>query len=437
MSGPQPGALLAGRYRLVAVIGRGGMGEVWRARDELLHRDVAVKTLGGWAARTSTSGERFRREALAVAQLNQRRVAGVFDFVESGSVAFIVMELLDGESLAQRLDREPTLPADEAAEIVAQAADGLQAAHDAGITHRDVKPANIMLTPHGVKLLDFGLAATAWDAGLTSTGMMVGTLAYLAPERAAGEPATAAGDIYALGVVLYETLAGHQPFRADNPLAVVSAKEAGTAPALPASTPPRLAAACLRALAKDPADRFPTAAAFAAAVRPRPDSAAAGHTARLAPCESTTRNLATPRRRRLGRRSVLLGILAAAALAVVLAFWPGGTPSGDPPSGTGQHTAGSETAGTPRRAAFRALLEDIARGAKSGDIHAEAAQDVARAAKELRKQVADHRTDLEAGLGDIDRRIDGHARDATITPQAAATLHGDVRAIATAAGKTP
>jgi eukaryotic-like serine/threonine-protein kinase len=457
MSGPEPGVLLAGRYRLMAVIGRGGMGEVWRATDELLHREVAVKTLGGWAARTPATGERFRREALAVAQLNQRRVAAVFDYVESDGVAFIVMELLDGENLAERLQREGVLPPADAAEIVAQAAEGLQAAHNAGITHRDVKPANIMLTVHGVKLLDFGLAATTWENGLTSTGMMVGTLAYLSPERAAGEPATEAGDIYALGVVCYEALVGRKPFSADNPLALVNAHASDTTPALPAGTPPHLAAACLRALAKNPADRFSSAGAFAAAVRghsgPAPvGGPMSGQTERLTPGAGAPTQVAAPSRRRLGRRPVLLGVLAVAVLVVALVFWAGG---GELP-GAGPDTPSTEQAGKagdksdkkgekkghhkrgPVAEAFHTLLSDIAGGVKSGDIRPEAAQD-AKPVKELRKQIAkSHSTkDLDAQLDDIDKRIDDRAKDGTITPELADTLHADVKAIASAAGENP
>jgi serine/threonine-protein kinase len=440
MSGPQPDALLAGRYRLVAIVGRGGMGEVWRATDELLHRDVAVKTLPEWAARTPGAAERFRREALAVAQLNQRRVASVFDYLEADGVSYIVMELLDGESLAQRQNREPVLPAAEAAEIVAQAAEGLQAAHDAGITHRDVKPANIMLTPLGVKLLDFGLAATTWDAGLTGTGMMVGTLAYISPEHAAGEPGTEAGDIYALGVVLYKALTGNLPFRADNPLALVRAQAAASPPPLPASTPPPLAAACLRALAYDPADRFPTAAAFAAAVRGHAGAGPSSETARLPVYDAAAVPRPALRRRNPRRRLVLLGVLAMALLAAATVFWPGdGLWT---PAGAGQETAAKEVAGDSRRgpvaAAFRALLDGIADGTASDDIRPEAARDIAKAVKETRKQLAKgHTGDLTARLEDIDRRIDDHARDGTVTPQAAETLHAGVRDIADAARQNP
>jgi serine/threonine-protein kinase len=424
--------LLAGRYRLAAVIGRGGMGEVWRAADEQLHRDVAVKTLPAWAARTPDTEERFRREALAVARLNQRRVAGLYDYLQVDGVSFIVMELLDGESLAERLARDPGLPPAEAAEIVAQAAEGLQAAHDAGITHRDVKPANIMLTTHGVKLLDFGLAATAWDAGLTSTGMMVGTLAYLSPERAAGEPGTEAGDIYGLGVVLYESLAGRPPFPATNPLALVHAHAAGTPPALPASIPPWLATACLRALAKDPADRFPSAAAFATAVRGHASPAPTAPTARLR--RPPTRPGRTP-----SRRAVLLGVLAVALLVTAILAWPGG----GQPAGTGSRAPAGATTGAPHgqphrnaaATAVRALLDDVADGAAAGDIRPDAARNIAKAVKDMRKQLTKRNSgDVAKGLDAIEGQIDDHARDGTCAPQAADTLHADLRDIATATG---
>ncbi|HEV7652337.1 MAG TPA: serine/threonine-protein kinase [Actinophytocola sp.] len=434
MSGLQAGVVLAGRYRLVAVIGRGGMGVVWRAVDEQLHRDVAVKTLPAAAARTPDTEERFRREALAVARLNQRRVAGLYDYVQEDGVSFIVMELLGGESLAERITRDGILPAGEAAEIVAQAAEGLQAAHDAGITHRDIKPANIMLTTHGVKLLDFGLAATAWDAGLTSTGMMVGTLAYLSPERAAGEPGTEAGDIYALGVVLYECLAGHPPFQGDNPVALVHAQAAGP-PELPASTPPWLAAVCWRALAAHPADRFPSATEFAAAVR--------GHAPATRHFDTTdVMRPAAPSRRRLGYRPALLGVLAVVALVAVILVWP----RGGEPAGTGQQAGTTATAGAPKdkpkrtavAAAVRAFHDDLTDLTKSGDVRPEAAKNITEAVKETRKQLAKKNADdATEALGTLGNRIDDHAHDGTVTPKAADTLHTDVRDIAGAAGLTP
>jgi eukaryotic-like serine/threonine-protein kinase len=449
MSEQQPGALLAGRYRLQGVIGRGGMGEVWRAVDEQLHRDVAVKLLAASAVRSPETEERFRREALAVARLNQRRVAGLFDYVQADGVSFIVMELLDGESLAQRVAREGALPPTEAAEIVGQAAEGLQAAHDAGITHRDIKPANIMLTMHGVKLLDFGLAATAWDAALTSTGMMVGTLAYLSPERAEGTPGTAAGDIYALGVVLYEALAGRPPFRADNPLALIHAQAEGP-PELPANTPPWLADVCLRALAPSPADRFPSATAFATAVR--------GHAATLPtpppgdPSFAPTTVMQQPasgggRKRRVGHWPALLGIVAVAAIVTAILIWPRG---GDEPTDTGQHAQSTATGGAQKdkhkdnpkhtavAAAMRGLHEDLADLAKSGDVKPDAAKTINETVKQARKQLNNKRDADEAdkAIDTVNGRIDALAKEGTVSAKAADALHADIKEIADAAGHT-
>src|SRR5439155_1170565 len=202
------------------------------------------------------------------AGLSHPNVAGVFDYGEDGDTPFMVMELIEGETLAGRLRREGRLPPAEAARIARQVASALQAAHDAGVLHRDVKPANVMLTPRGeCKVMDFGIAAAAWAAPLTATGATIGTASYLSPEQAAGERATPASDVYALGCVLYEMLTGRPPFTGDNPVAVAAAHIKDPpipvrqlAPEVPAS----LAAATEQALAKDPADRPASAEAFAA-----------------------------------------------------------------------------------------------------------------------------------------------------------------------------
>ena len=459
MSGPHPGVVLVERYRLLDVIGRGGMGEVWRATDESLNRYVAIKTLAVGRTRTRAMSERFRHEALAVAQLNQRRVAAVYDYLEVDGHSYIVMELLDGESLSEALNRTRILPAEEAAEIVTQAAEGLQAAHDAGIAHRDIKPANIMLTAHGVKLLDFGLAATAWNAGLTSTGTFVGTLSYISPERTAGDPGSPTGDIYGLGVVLYEALAGHPPFQADNPLALIHAQAAGEPAPLPVGTPAALATACLRALAKDPADRFPTAAAFAAAIRgqtarPSTDTALlASHvqpepallTSHVRP-EPATRRHATgevaappPRRasRPVNRRAALLGGLAVALLAAVLVFWPdNGSPARTEAGPEAEVPA--QQAGPQRSAvanAINTLLEDIADATETGDILRDTAKDLAKSVKNLRQRLAaGDPTDVARRLDDLNDQVTERTGEGKIEAGAAATLRADIDALATAAG---
>src|SRR5215213_10040368 len=238
-----------GRYRTVRRIDAGGMGEIWEADDTLLGRRVAIKVLAEELADDPMALRRFRREARATAKLDHPNVIRVFDFVE-GEVPFLVLELLEGQTLANRLRRDGALPP--------AVADGLDMAHRAGILHRDIKPSNIMLTAGGeVKVMDFGIAA-AWEAHSTTGQQLLATANYVAPERITGGRATPAGDLYSLGVVLYEMLTGRPPFVADNAEQLLRAHlEAAPRPvrSLVFWVPPELAAACEAALAKDPAAR--------------------------------------------------------------------------------------------------------------------------------------------------------------------------------------
>ena len=200
--GAVDGRRLGGRYRVGALLGAGGMGEVWAARDLLLDRPVAVKVLGAALAGDGRAAERLRREARAAARLDHPNSARMRDLGEHDGRPYLGMALLEGEILAARIDRADPIPPAEAARVVAAVADALQAAHSAGVVHRDVKPGNVYLTSGGeVKVLDFGIASSAGEADLT-TGGLLGTAAYLAPERALGRPATPAADRYSLGVVL-------------------------------------------------------------------------------------------------------------------------------------------------------------------------------------------------------------------------------------------
>ncbi|NMI55707.1 serine/threonine protein kinase [Streptomyces sp. RLA2-12] len=253
--------LLADRYQLQELLGRGAMGEVRRASDQVLGRLVAVKLL---RAEEAADAERFRLEAQTAARLNHPNVVGMYDFGSHHDQLYLVMELVDGWSLAQERSLRGALAPAEAAAITAQAAAGLSAAHQQGVIHRDIKPANVMLTAdRTVKIADFGIARFAEDAAstLTATGKILGTADYLAPERALGRPAQPASDVYSLGCVLYELLTGRPPFSGATSLAVVQ-QHVGAKPAPPErlrpDIPQPLSDYVLHLLAKDPAHR-PTA----------------------------------------------------------------------------------------------------------------------------------------------------------------------------------
>ncbi|MGF1236050.1 serine/threonine-protein kinase [Streptomyces sp. 2-6] len=255
--------LVADRYRLHTVIGRGGMGEVWHAQDEVLGRPVAVKVLLNDVADASAEA-RFRLEAQTSARLNHPNVVGTLDFGTWEGRCFLVMELVDGGSLAAELTGGGPLHADRLAQVAQEAAEGLAAAHEQGIVHRDVKPGNLLSDRHGtIRIADFGIARFVDDpsAGLTTTGQIVGTGLYLAPERAIGTPASSASDMYSLGCVLYQLAVGHPPFEADTPTALLY--QHVDAPPVPphqrgAALPPAFEAYLLSMLAKRPEDR-PTA----------------------------------------------------------------------------------------------------------------------------------------------------------------------------------
>jgi serine/threonine protein kinase len=258
-----------GRYRAVRRIDAGGMGEIWEADDTLLGRRVAIKVLAEELAGDPVAMRRFRREARATAKLDHPNVIRVFDFVD-GQVPFLVLELLEGQTLADRLRRDGALPPVEAARIGAAVADGLDVAHRAGIIHRDIKPSNIMLTASGeVKVMDFGIAG-AWEAHSTTGQQLLATASYAPPERITGGRASPAGDLYSLGVVLYEMLTGRPPFLADNAEQLLRAHlQEAPRPVreLVFWVPPKIAAACEDALAKDPAARPASAGALAAQLR--------------------------------------------------------------------------------------------------------------------------------------------------------------------------
>ncbi|HEV7823931.1 MAG TPA: serine/threonine-protein kinase [Mycobacteriales bacterium] len=263
------GAVLGGRYRLDGLVAAGGMGEVWRGYDQTLGRTVAVKLMHAQLSHEPGFLARFRGEARNTAALSHPGIATVYDYGEAGSRAYLVMQLIEGHSLADVLDGVGRLPAENTLDVVAQVASALEAAHAAGMIHRDVKPANLLVRPDGtVVVTDFGIARSLHATGtLTVTGEVMGTAAYLSPEQAMGKPASPATDVYSLGVVAYQCLAGRRPFSGDTPVATALAHLRDAPPPLPADVPPAVRAVVERAMAKDPADRFASAAALADAAR--------------------------------------------------------------------------------------------------------------------------------------------------------------------------
>jgi serine/threonine-protein kinase len=390
--------LLAERFELQDPVGRGGMGEVWRARDERLGRTVAIKLLADCAAEDPLAVTRFEREARIAARLHHPHVVGVYDFGVDGGRCFLVMEYVDGGTLADELRRSGPLPLDRFAALAGQTADGLAAAHRQGIVHRDVKPSNVLVDGEGlVKIADFGIArlySTQTAAETTTAGQVRGTSMYVAPETALGRPTTSAADVYALGCSLYEMLTGRPPFQAETPLAVLwqhverpLVPLAGLRPEAPAD----LRAYVEEMLAKDPAQR-PDAADVAACfdggtwrgaplpagpagVTVPPDASAVP--AFAAGFERTLADGALPspappqragRRAGRGRRVLAGGVLAASAVAaagialatssadghvppsgqaVTSPSAPGHKGAASPAPGARQHTTGPQDAAAP------------------------------------------------------------------------------------------
>lgn len=265
----RPGAMIGARYRLVSRIAGGGMGEVWQADDTVLERTVAIKVLRQELADDPTFLARFRDEARHTAALSHPGIAAVHDYGETEDdgrvVAWMVMEYVEGEPLSRRIKRDGPLPPAQVLDVVSQTALALQAAHEAGVVHRDVKPANLLVRPDGVvKVTDFGIARATGAASLTRTGTMVGTAQYLSPEQATGGQASPASDVYALGVVAYEALTARRPFDGDSQISVALAHANEPVPPLPSGVPDPVRDLVDRLLAKEPGDRPQPAAEVAA-----------------------------------------------------------------------------------------------------------------------------------------------------------------------------
>ncbi|MER6001895.1 serine/threonine protein kinase [Nonomuraea angiospora] len=373
------GTTLAGRYRLDTRIGAGGMGEVWRGEDIVLARTVAVKVL--LPGRTQDPGfvARFQGEARAMATINHGGVVDVYDYGISGDTVYLVMKFVDGEPLDRLLARLGRIPPQAAMELIAQAASALQAVHDQGIVHRDVKPGNLLVQRDGTLVLtDFGIARSDLANRLTDAGMVLGTAAYCAPEQAEGAPVTPAVDIYALGVVAYECLVGQRPFDGDSAVTIALKHIREAPPPLPADIPQTVRTLVEVALSKDPARRFPTARAMSEAAKaiasgqapaqipeqPAPATGATmappveayqtgAHQAR--PAEETPtmadrrpggrRAAKAPRRTGLIAGIAVAAVLGAGATAVALT---GMTPSGPAPTSTASSVANQSSPKPPK-----------------------------------------------------------------------------------------
>jgi serine/threonine protein kinase len=340
----EPGRRCLGdRYELHQLIAAGGMGQVWRGLDMALHRPVAVKVLRAEYTGDPTFVARFRAEAQHAASLSHPNIAAVFDYGEEiaqdgtgETLAYLVMELVEGEPLSALVAREGPLDTNITLSLLRQTAFGLGEAHRTGMVHRDVKPGNILVRPDGaVKITDFGIAWSARSVALTRTGQVIGTPQYLSPEQAEGRLASPASDVYALGLIGYECLAGRPAFEGDSPVTIALKQVRQDPEPLPGELPAGVRELIVRSLAKDPEARFPDGAAFVAAVDdvlagrpvppapptaavgPIPPSATPGEETRLT--RSVARRPAPRGRSRLAMVLLpLLGLLVGAAVAVAL-----------------------------------------------------------------------------------------------------------------------
>jgi len=335
------GETISERYEIEQLVGHGGMSSVYKAKDSLLERHVALKILHEQYSSDEDFVERFKREARSVAQLQHPNIVTVIDRGEEDGRQYIVFEFIDGENLKEHVVRAGRLEVQEALEIAVEVARGLAFAHEQGLVHRDVKPQNILLNGDGrAKVTDFGIARSVEVDGMTQTGTVLGTSNYIAPEQASGQPVDAHSDVYALGVVLYELLAGEVPFPGESFIAVAMKHMHEPAPNLldvRGDVPPRVAAAIDRALEKDPEQRFPTMDAFAAeleACLAELDRGPDGDATMVIP---SARRTAPPRHKRnqVSRWPIaigLLALLAVAAIVIGLLAVGGSNGGGSPPA---------------------------------------------------------------------------------------------------------
>jgi serine/threonine protein kinase len=460
--------VLGGRYVLGEVLGTGGMATVWRATDQVLGREVAVKVLGPQYAADAGFVARFEREARHAARLSHPRLVTVFDCGIDDGTAFIVMELVAGRTLRQVLDDAGSLPPAQAAGIAAAVCEALEVAHGAGLVHRDIKPPNIVVSGGEVKVLDFGIARAEGTAGLTRTRAVLGTAAYLSPEQASGRPAGPQSDLYSLGCVLFEMLTGEPPFTADSVVGLAYRHvqdDPGPPSARQPGVPGPLDAITTRLLAKDPAARPASAAAaradLLAALNP-------GATAVLStPHENVfPSGLSRRRFRRPARAEVVLaGALAAALVALAAVLLSGTTgraapkaapsvpPSASPHPSTSRPAAhkahkptrprpgptrpavGQDNTLPPVAAAAATFVGDLEAGVTDGQVAPPAGQDLYKHLQPLLFGPPDQTPQqIQQLYTQLLQSYDHHRKQGQITGHAAIALHHALRALAAAVG---
>jgi eukaryotic-like serine/threonine-protein kinase len=456
------------RYEIDEPLGRGGMAQVFRATDRVLGRPVAVKVLDRKYKDDAKFVTRFRREAQSAAGINHPNVVSVYDTGSEDGLHYIVMEYVDGDTLADLLRREGPLTPGRAVAIGEPVARALEAAHEKGMVHRDVKPGNIMVDRSGtVKVVDFGIARAAADDTLTQTGTVLGTAAYLSPEQAQGETVDARSDVYSLGCVLYEMLTGRPPFTAESTLAVAykHVREDPVPPSqLNPDVPPELDAVAMTALAKDPAARYPSGGAMRealsaaatgempAAVGVAPTEPLAGGDTAVITQPATVPATVPPEERRGAPGWLPWAVIAVIVLAllVLAALTLGGDgqprqagqtdrqgqqPGGQPAEGTSPSPAETD----PVTEAYLNLEAVVLAGQSSGEVDDKAAEEVRKQADEALGKFREG--DLEgagAELGEAHLKVQEAQFKGEITSEArAAEIHAAIDSLAEAMQVTP
>jgi len=452
--------VLDGRYTLLAVLGTGGMATVWRARDEMLGRDVAVKVLSPQHAADPGFLARFEAEARHAAAVSHPRLVTVFDYGFESGTPFIVMELAVGRTLRQVLDEAGVLPPGRAVAIAAAVCEGLEAAHAAGLVHRDITPANIVLNGGEVKVLDFGIARAGATRAATAAGTVVGTVAYLSPEQASGRPADPRSDLYSVGCVLFEMLTGRPPFTADSAVGLAY-RQVHDDPGLPSAWRPGLPAGLdqitAQLLAKDPASRPPTAASARAGLLSVFPSAGApnGGTAVLPVTPGTVPGAARRGSRPRPTEAVLGAALAGSLIALIAVLLTGGPGGGRPAdassspaaslaagptvhrtaTGTSSPSAQPETTLSPVAAAAGALVGDLKEGVTDGQVAPQAGQNLFNQLQQLLfPPPGQNLQQLQQQYSQLVQAYTQDKSQGQITGQAAASLSGAISGLGTALG---